>query len=682
MRDLSSLEVVHVDLANGMSALEQQGEDGRDIHAVFWWRGLPLGHRELTPTQLTRRATLAQLVAQAVAVGTADRVLSEVPGLGPDRERRAPAFDELVALSRPLNRLEDGHAGPRAKHGEPSVAVVICTRDRPEQLARCLESLRRSTIQPSPVVVVDNAPPTSATRELVEGLSGVSYLVEPRAGLSVARNAGVRHVEADIIAFADDDTTVHPDWVWRLQQAFSDPRDMAVTGLVLPAELETPAQVYFEKVFGGFNQGYQRRVFDQAFFERTKDRAAPVWRIGAGASMAIRREAFRHVGLFDERLGAGAAGCSEDSELWYRLLAEGWRCRYEPSAVVFHQHRRDGRELNRQAHDYIRGHVAALFVQFSRYGHLGNLHRAFYALPRHFLRQRIRRLVLGAQPRPDTYRAEATGYLHGLALLPLAMPQSGRRRSPRGRRPRHKVRLGPFLRANPFPNPLTEGFFYREKMRAIHRVSPDRPYAHVLEVGGGQSGMTTLLYPGADVTNVDRDGTFASSPPNQGPRMRFVCADATSLPFPDASVDAVTMFDVLEHIPDDTAAIAEAWRVLKPGGELLITTPNESWRFPYFRFLRGICPTESEMFAEWGHVRRGYSLGDLERLIGLAPDATATFITPVTILCHDVSFSKLPSRLRRAICVALAPVTGLGYLLHTPTAAGTETASTWHKSET
>ena len=80
------------------------------------------------------------------------------------------------------------------------------------------------------------------------------------------------------------------------------------------------------------------------------------------------------VGGFDERLGAGAAGCSEDSELWYRLLAAGHTVPYEPAAVVFHHHRSDVEAVRRQAAAYLEGHVAALFIQFARrYRHLGNL---------------------------------------------------------------------------------------------------------------------------------------------------------------------------------------------------------------------------------------------------------------------------------------------------------------------
>jgi SAM-dependent methyltransferase len=243
-----------------------------------------------------------------------------------------------------------------------------------------------------------------------------------------------------------------------------------------------------------------------------------------------------------------------------------------------------------------------------------------------------------------------------------------------------KMPLAQFLAHNPFPHPLTEGFFYREKMRAIHQIAPDRPLQNILEVGGGQSGLTALLYPQAQITNIDFEPQYAQAPCNRQERVQFVCGDATNLPFGDASFDAITMFDLLEHVPEDQQAIAEALRVLKPDGVLMISTPNENWRFPYYDFMKPICPSEASIMAEWGHVRRGYSLEQLKALIPLLCQEHATFINPVSILCHDVAFSALSHRQRRILCTALSPVTWLGYHLHFPHGIGTETASIWRRA--
>jgi GT2 family glycosyltransferase len=71
----------------------------------------------------------------------------------------------------------------------------------------------------------------------------------------------------------------------------------------------------------------------------------PAWDVGAGANMAFRKTVFEKVGYFDERLDVGASGCSGDSEYWYRIMAEGFTCRYFPHIYVYHQHRESWDDL-------------------------------------------------------------------------------------------------------------------------------------------------------------------------------------------------------------------------------------------------------------------------------------------------------------------------------------------------
>src|SRR4051812_26785969 len=94
-----------------------------------------------------------------------------------------------------------------------------------------------------------------------------------------------------------------------------------------------------------------------------------------------------------------------------------------------------------------------------------------------------------------------------------------------------KAPLRQFLSKNPFPNGWTDGLFYREKMRAIHRVAPVHiEVGRVLEIGGGRSGLGSYLFPGADITTLDLDYDLGRQLPANAKTM-FVGGDACRLPF-------------------------------------------------------------------------------------------------------------------------------------------------------
>jgi GT2 family glycosyltransferase len=294
----------------------------------------------------------------------------------------------------------------------PSCSVVICTRDRPQELARCLASFEEQTLQPAEIVVVDNASRTLETKEAALA-AGVRYVREDRPGLDIARNTGARTSTGDLIVYTDDDVVLHPSWLERLVGAFDAPQVWAATGLVLPAELRTSAQLHFER-YWSFGRGYDRRDFGPEFFSVDRDRGCPAWELGAGANMAFRRETFARVGLFDERLDVGAAGCSGDSEMWHRVLAAGGEIRYEPSAVVLHYHRADWEGLSKQIRAYMSGHAAALLVQSELSGSRGSLKRALFTMPKWYARRGLSAASGRWRPSDALLREEATGYLSGL----------------------------------------------------------------------------------------------------------------------------------------------------------------------------------------------------------------------------------------------------------------------------
>lgn len=248
---------------------------------------------------------------------------------------------------------------PRASGARaPHVTVVIATRDRAESLRRCLESLLTQSYADMDIVVVDNAPSSSETFDLIEtvyaGRAPITYVLEERPGLARAHNAGVAAAKGEVIAFTDDDVIVDPAWVAAIAANFAlSDRIGCVTGLILPAELETRAQYWTER-HGGFGKGLARRVFDPA----RPEAEGPLFpyaagAFGSGANMAFRRETLARMGGFDATLGAGTlARGGDDLDGFFAALSAGYQIAYEPGAIVWHHHRRSEEGMRRQAYGY------------------------------------------------------------------------------------------------------------------------------------------------------------------------------------------------------------------------------------------------------------------------------------------------------------------------------------------
>ncbi len=246
----------------------------------------------------------------------------------------------------------------------PSVTVVVATRERSGQLAHALDSLLAQDHPDFEIVVVDNAPVTDATRDLVahKYAERVQYVTEPVPGLAVAHNRGVAAARGEVIAFTDDDVVADPRWLTELTAPFAaDPGLGCATGLILPARLRTPAQVLLES-HGGFAKGFTARTYDpydppagEPLFPFTAGR------FGSGANMAFRAAVLREVGGFDPATGAGTpARGGDDLYGFVRVLAQGHRLHYTPRALVWHHHRETWRDLETQAFGYGAGLTAYL----------------------------------------------------------------------------------------------------------------------------------------------------------------------------------------------------------------------------------------------------------------------------------------------------------------------------------
>ncbi|MFJ8433136.1 glycosyltransferase [Kitasatospora sp. NPDC094019] len=287
----------------------------------------------------------------------------------------------------------------------PTVTVVVCTRGRPTLLADSLRALLRTDHPATEILVVDNAPEDDSTERLIRGLAPgrLRYLREPVPGLARARNRGLAAAHGEIVAFTDDDTLADPAWVGALAAAFrADPRIACVTGLVVPAELDTEAQALFER-YCGFGKGFAPRDWS-----RRTDAADPLFpfaagRFGTGANMAFRTGALRRLGGFDPATGAGTpTRGGEDLLAFLGVLAAGHTLAYRPEAVVWHRHRRTRTELEAQIRGFgigLGGYLTAAVVH--RPALLAELLRRIPAGTRHALRRAAAPTVPAAPAHSD-----------------------------------------------------------------------------------------------------------------------------------------------------------------------------------------------------------------------------------------------------------------------------------------
>ena len=203
-----------------------------------------------------------------------------------------------------------------------SSTVVICTRNRPALLQKCLAAVRLLNPPPAEILVIDNSEGDDATRRVALE-SKARYSVEPIPGLSRARNRALSECRTEVIAFIDDDVIPEPDWLAHLVAPFSDPETGASTGRVITPDSREGEEPHESR---SINNQHPHWVEIAAFGG-----------LGFGANMAFRRSALPDGRFFDERLCRGAPfEIAEESYAFVWLLSRGHRVVYVPSAAVHH----------------------------------------------------------------------------------------------------------------------------------------------------------------------------------------------------------------------------------------------------------------------------------------------------------------------------------------------------------
>lgn len=193
-------------------------------------------------------------------------------------------------------------------------SIIVSSRNRPELIIRCLESLAKQVNSYYEVVVVDQGDfPASIPDD-----PRFRCVVDQKRGLAAGRNAGVRAAVGSVLIFIDDDAQAGAGYLAAIEKVFNeDPRLAALAGRILTLEDGQP----YTRVHGSENR-----------FLSCRD-----WPRFMGGNFAVRREVIADIGPFDERFGVGRRWASgEETDFFFRMLYRRYRVAYVPAAVVRH----------------------------------------------------------------------------------------------------------------------------------------------------------------------------------------------------------------------------------------------------------------------------------------------------------------------------------------------------------
>lgn len=213
-------------------------------------------------------------------------------------------------------------------HEALTVSVVMCTRNRPDTIARAIVSVMTQDYAPLDMIVVDQSHDDS-TRQIVNELasrySQLRYIHLDQPGLSRAYNIGIENAQGAIVAFTDDDCVARSDWLTTIVARFEhEPDTQLIYGQVLlPEEFRNRTDGVTPTLPIPVRQYLNRQNGFKIF--------------GMGANFAMRRSTLKYINGFDEILGGGGPlKSSQDFDIAYRVYLSGGTILLEPDSVVEH----------------------------------------------------------------------------------------------------------------------------------------------------------------------------------------------------------------------------------------------------------------------------------------------------------------------------------------------------------
>ena len=214
----------------------------------------------------------------------------------------------------------------------PVVSVIVLTVLGPMHLADCLSSLRAQTYPADcrEIIVVDNASDEDPTPVVERYYPGARVIRNAEnVGFAVGNNIGARAARGEYVAFLNDDTRVHPDWMSELVGTALRHHAVSVGSRIVTWDGQL-----IDFVGGSVNcegKGFQIDIGQPEAGRHLEER--PLL-FACGGAMLARRDVFLETGGWDE----GAFAYYEDVELGWRFWMLGHEVWYSPKSIMYHKH--------------------------------------------------------------------------------------------------------------------------------------------------------------------------------------------------------------------------------------------------------------------------------------------------------------------------------------------------------
>lgn len=213
------------------------------------------------------------------------------------------------------------------------ISVIVVNWNGRPHLAATLAALRGQTLRPQKIIVVDNGSTDGSEKDLAEldWPELKTVLLDRNTGFAAGNNAALPHVEGEAIALLNNDAVPHADWLMHAADAMASDGDVGMIAckimrLSAPHVIDKCGHLIYSD---GLNRGRGTGETDGATYQHRQEALWP-----DGCAALFRRRAIDEVGFFDE-----AFFCyGEDADLGFRLRWAGYRCLFEPKALVYHHH--------------------------------------------------------------------------------------------------------------------------------------------------------------------------------------------------------------------------------------------------------------------------------------------------------------------------------------------------------